>query len=71
MDLPTLEHCTEHLCTYFNAINSNMNGVETNCSWSPISTVSTIIVDSYQHVFTWSMKKRIVKLYYTTRPFQP
>lgn len=42
------------LCTYFNAINGNVNGVETNCSWSPVSTVSSIIVDSYQHVFTWS-----------------
>lgn len=44
--------------TYFNAINGNMYGVQTNCSWCPVSTVSTIVVHSYQHVLTWSRKKK-------------
>lgn len=32
--------------TYFNAINGNMNSVEANSPWSPVCTVSPIIIDT-------------------------
>lgn len=43
--------------TYFNAINGNMNSVESNSPWSPICTVSAIIIDTDQHILTGSEKK--------------
>lgn len=43
--------------TYFNAINGNMNSVESNSPWSPICTISAIIIDTDQHILTGSEKK--------------
>lgn len=43
--------------TYFNAINGNMNSVESNSPWSPICTVSAIVIDTDQHILTGSEKK--------------
>lgn len=61
----TLVLCSDELfkitLTDFNAINSNMNGVEPDSSWSPVCTVSPIIIDPNQHVFTRPDKSKINK----------
>lgn len=43
--------------TYFNALNGNMNSVEANSPWRPVCTVSPIIIDTNQHIFTGPEKK--------------
>lgn len=49
--------------TYFDAINGNMNSVESNSPWSPICTVSTVVIDTNQHILTGSENEKDWKTY--------
>lgn len=43
-----------YLLTYFNAIDCDVDCVKAYCSWSPVGTVGSISVGTYQHILTGS-----------------
>lgn len=42
--------------TYFDAIDGDVDGIEADSSWSPVSAVGPVSVGTDEHVFTGSVE---------------